>query len=187
MTASANRVFWSLVAVLLIAAGVIGTLVSLGHLPGTDRHVTLMTDAMSARWHTWRYWAPIVVIAAALVVAIAGAMLIRGEIRRGRGRPVGEVVFADDAPDIAVNGRTRVDGTTLRDALERDLQNDPRVTHATVRMTGHPDQPQLHLRLAVKAGAELPEVHSHVDAAIARFRTTTKLDPRVRETVIKVA
>jgi len=188
----ANRVLWSVIGVVLLAAGVIGALISLGYLPGTDRHVALWTDAMSNRWHTWGLWAPAIVAAAGLIIAVAGFALIAAELRPRTGRNVAGLVFPvppgspSDPGDDAVTGRTRVSGSTLRHALQRDLQSHPRIKHATVRMTGHADRPQLHLRLDLTRGTELTDVQSHVAEAVDRFRATSSLDPTLRETVVNV-
>src|SRR5689334_10243660 len=72
----ANRIMWSVIGVVLMALGSGGALISLGHMPGTDRDVTLWTDAMSNRWHRWGVWAPAVTAAAGLVIAVAGFALI---------------------------------------------------------------------------------------------------------------
>ena len=194
----ANRVMWSVIGLVLMALGVIGALISLGHLPHTDRDVTLWTDAMSNRWHTWGLWAPAVVAAAGLVIAVAGVALIAAELRPRTGRNVAGLVYpvpaassepgdVADAARTRVAGRIRVSGSTLRHALQRDLQSHPRIRHATVRMTGHADRPQLHLRLDLTRGSELTDVQSHVAEAVDRFRATSSLDPTVRETVINVS
>jgi hypothetical protein len=186
---------WSVIGLVLMALGVGGALVSLGYMPGTDRDVTLWTRAMSDRWHTWGIWAPVVVAGAGLVVAVGGFALIAAELRRRGGRNVAGMVFTEpdvarapggDEREPAVAGKTSVSGSTLRHALQRDLQSDPRIAHATVRMTGRPGRPRLHLRLDLTRGSNLSDVQAHVAGAIARFRITSSLDPTVRETVVNL-
>jgi hypothetical protein len=184
-----NRVLWILISLILMAAGVVGALISLGHLPGTDRHGMLVTGGDIARWRSWGGWAPAVLVAAGLIVAAVGIALIRVELRRRGGHSLTDVAFSHprdeqstDAPPM--RGRIQVSGSTLRSALQHDLQNDPRIKHASVRLTGQPLQPLLRLRLEVTPGADLPAIHNYVAAALNRFGTTSELRPLLTETTI---
>jgi len=207
---SGNRLLWIVVGLLLTAAGVAGVLVNIGHLPGTDRSVPVISDGLIGRWRDWGGWAPTVVIAAGVVLALLGAALIRAELRRRGGSGLSTVVFPhraepaeaagagtlplrDAAPPRPTRanrpsgGYIRVAGGTLRDALVRDLENDPRIRRAAVRLTGHPGTPRIRLLLDVPDGTEMTSVHEAVGAALARFRTTTHLDPLLDETIVRVA
>ncbi len=193
----ANRVLWTVIALILMAAGVIGILVNLGHFPGTDKDVPLLTDRINSQFRSWDGWAVGVTIAAGVVIAVLGIALIRAESRRRGGKSMPDLTFAHTLDElnpadaaagaVPIRGSVQVSGRTLRHALQQDLQKDPRIKHAGVRLTGRPAQPRLHLDLAVTASADLPTVHEYVAGAVTRFRTTSQLQPTLAETTIRLA
>ena len=132
-------------------------------------------------------------IVAGVIIAAAGIALIRAEARRRGGKSMPDVTFAHTLADastpdaVPTPGHVQVSGRTLRHALQQDLQKDPRIKHAAVRLTGRTGQPRLHLDLAVSANADLPTVHEYVAGAVTRFRTTSQLQPTLAETTIRLA
>lgn len=194
---AANRILWIVIGLVLALGGIAVVMISAGWMPGTDRDVTLLTDQMRDRWREWNPWALAGVIVAGVIVALLGIILMRLELRRRGGRGLPDVVYVLNARDRQArqadgypppgNGRTRVGANVLSAALKRDLQLDPYVRRASVRLTGSAGKPQLRLRLQVSPEADLSEVRLTVAEAVNRFRTTSNLAPTLRETVVRVA
>lgn len=204
----ANRILAVVVGLILVGLGICGILINTGHMPGTDRDVTVWTDTFTSRLHDWGGWVTAVGIVAGLIVAIVGLILLRAELR-WQGRPSvsdldvavpdasGEVAdgralgrhadHGEEPASVTVAGKTHVAGSTLRRALQADLQNNPKIKQATVRMTGDVHQPRIDLHIEVRPGTELPVVQSYVAEALDRFRETSQLEPVAGETVISIA
>jgi hypothetical protein len=206
---TANRILAVVVGLILAGLGICGILINTGHMPGTDRDVTIWTDAFTRRLHDWSGWVTAVGIVGGLIVAIIGLTLLRAELR-WRGRPsVSELELA--VPDAGgepadgrghgghaygreaassvptpMPGKTRVAGSTLRRALQADLQNNPTIKHAAVRITGDVHQPRIDLQIEVRRGTALPAVQSYVAEAFARFRETSQLELAAGKTTISV-
>jgi hypothetical protein len=190
---TANRILAIAVGLILAGLGVCGILINTGHMPRADRDVTIWTDAMTRRMHDWGNAVTVVGIIGGLIVALVGFTLIRSELRWQGRTSVSELVFAGpgtggeaSAEPAAVVGKTRIAGSTLRRPLNSDLQNDPRIKDATVRLTGDVSHPRLDLQIEVRPGTELLAVQSYVTEALARFHETSQLEPIIGETVITV-
>jgi hypothetical protein len=184
-----NRVLWIAIGVLLTALGVVAALASLGRLSGVDRDQSLITPADADRWRGWDGWAFGVTIAAGLIVALLGFMLLRAQLRGRGGAGLPDLVRKPDpsSVDSAVTGRTHVASSALSHALTRDLQTDREVNRAAVRLVGAEQHPELLVRLAVTADADLGRLHAHVNAALSRFATTSGLRPHLQEVSVRVA
>jgi hypothetical protein len=182
---AANRVLWVAIGLLLTAAGVTAVLAYLGVLPGVHRADAVVGPATLHRWHVWGAWLPAGVAVAGLILAIAGGLMIRGELRRRGGTAMTGLVIPHPEGGPA-GGAVRVDGETLRRALQRDLLTDPLIRRAAVRLTGHPATPRLQLRLDVAPGSDVTAVHTSVQHALDRFQRTTRLRPTISDTDVRV-
>jgi hypothetical protein len=202
---AANRILAVAVGLILIGLGVCGILINTGHMPGTDRDVTVWTETFTRQLHDWGNWVTAVGIVGGLIVATIGFSLLRAELR-WQGRPsVAELdlAAADAGGEVAddselgrhaeqreaaapVAGKTHVAGSTLRRALQTDLQNNPTIKHAAVRMTGDAHQPRIDLHIEIRRGTTVPAVQSYVAEALARFRETSQLELVAGETTISV-
>lgn len=206
---TANRILAVVVGLILAGLGICGILINTGHMPGTDRDVTIWTETFTSRLHDWGNWVTVVGIVGGLIVAIIGLTLLRAELRfHGRPSvteldlavpdPGGEVADggahgrhayepqATSSAPISVAGKTHVAGSTLRRALQADLQNNPTIKHAVVRMSGDVHKPRIDLQIEVRRGTALSAVQSYVTEALARFRETTELEPAAGATTISV-
>jgi hypothetical protein len=184
-----NRVLWIVVGVVLLAAGVVGTLASLGRLGVDPDTPVLATDAIG-RWRQWSGgWVLAVAIAAALLVALLGLLLVRAELRGQAGPTMPDLLLEPQppAPDAGRTdaGRTVVAATALDHALSRDLQAHRRVRRAAAHLSGKPNAAtQLHVRLAVTPDADLTELQTHLDHALLRLADTSGVRPNRREVVV---
>lgn len=181
MTSSANRVLWTVIGLVLLAAGVVGVLVSQGWLPDVDPDAALLWPGLLDWWRDTDPWGLVLVGLLGLVVALLGLILLLSELRR-RGAPaLGELTFAPAQP-----GRTRVRGPVVGHGLERDLVRDPGIRAAAVALTGAAPAPELWIQLDLEQQADLPAVRAHVDAALERFTRTYGLRPRRLDVTARV-
>jgi hypothetical protein len=187
-----NRVLWSIIGVLLLAAGVAGALASRGWPSTIDRRQPLLTDRMIDTWNGSSALAAGLTIAGGLLLAILGALLLRAQLRRGGGAPMRDLTFGpaqvpNAAPsDRPNNGRTEVASTALHHAVERDLVTDRDVRRAAVRLTGSDQHPQMLVRLAVTPDADIARLAGHLDRAVQRFTTTSGVTPDLSDIVVRI-
>ena len=180
-----NRVLLAVVGVLLLAAGVGGTLASLGRFPRLSSRSALLPGSLDATWHRFGFWAPLVSIVVGVVVVLLGLLLLRGELRRQGGRPMPTLVLP--ATTAAGSGTTIVGSGTLEQALSRDLARSRHLSDATAYLTGDPTRPTLTLRLAASPGADLGQVKGAVDGALHRFAATSGVSPKIADVDVRVA
>ena len=191
MTATVNRVVWIIVGVLLTAAGLAGVLANRGALPGVDRDASVLTPSMDERWRSWGGWATGALIAAGLVLAILGLLLLQAQLpRRGSAAmpDLAKSTPVSSTSDTSVRaGHTWVSTNTLNQALARDLLGKASVRRAGVRLTGAPTKPELRVRLAVTPDANIDELRRHVEHAVRRFSTTSGLRPQLAEVFVRMS
>jgi hypothetical protein len=72
----------------------------------------------------------------------------------------------------------------LHHALTNDLESDRHVRRAAVRITGKSAHPQLYVRLAATADADVAGLAQAFDRAVARFTRTTGLRPEVADVIV---
>jgi hypothetical protein len=178
---TANRALWTIVGLVLLALGVVGLLVNLGHLPGTYRNAYLLWPEFLDRWRSWGNGATAGVILVGLLLAVLGALLLRAQLIPRGGAPMPDLVldFDDSTSPSSAGpaGRTRVRTSVLADGLARDVENHRGVLRASADIAGDRFKPELLLRLTVDPGVDLDALRRHVDASVRRFATTTDLKP----------
>jgi len=205
-----NRVLWITIGLVLTAVGALGALASLNRLPfvASDR---LLLGADAARnWHSWGGWAPLLTIVGGLLVALLGFLLLRAQVRGRGGAPMADLVLPTPEPTVltvgapadtvelaaveggqsfveAVPGRTQVASKALNHALTRDLQSDRHVRRAAVRLVGDRARPEVLVRLAVSADADVSRLRSHVDGALDRFAVTSGVRPHLHDVIVSMA
>lgn len=170
MSNAAHRLLWTLAALVMVALGAAGLLLSLGALPGTDPDTVLLGPDLPARWRAAAPWSPLGGAAGGLLLALLGYRLLTAELRA----PGPRTLLHRDGRHP---GRTRVTARTLAAALERDLTRLPGVPAARVVLTGPPTTPDLWIALRLGPQAETAEVRTAVDAAVRRFATTAGCRP----------
>jgi hypothetical protein len=164
-----NRLLWSTIGLLCLAAGIAGLLGAGGLLGDWVRHhevaAGLVRQAQSSGPSTLA-WIGLGGVAA----VILGVLLVRAELTRGPG------AFSPDRrlrSSAFPTGTTRVRGRTLRRALERDLGRVRGVEAVRVSLGGSRDRQRLRLWLALDSDRDLAAVQSAILQARNRFATTT--------------
>jgi multidrug efflux pump subunit AcrB len=161
----ANRLAGTLVAVALIVVGVLGLLRSYGVIfsdAAMDDPVLLrQVRDWVADNDAWFWWVAFLV---ALLLAYLGYRWLRVQLLPSPS--LGELTVAStDA------GRTTLPARALSDAVTRQLEDDPEVTGARVRLVGSEGSPSLDVRASVADGADLEGVRARVeDDAVGRAR-----------------
>ncbi len=153
----ANRLVGTIVALVLIAIGALGLLRSYGIIFDDDA----MDDPVLLRQvrdfvadnDAWFWWAAFVV---ALVLAYIGWRWLRVQLLPSPS--LGELTVArtDD-------GRTTLPTRALADAVTRQLEDDPELTGARVRVVGSERSPALDVRASVADGADLEGIRQRVE------------------------
>lgn len=169
-----NRVQWTALAALLTALGVIGSLASLGELPGTDPESPLLWSALLRRWREHSGVAPWGLAGAGLVLAGLGLLLIRAQLRRQGGRPLADLTLDQDSGNPGV---TRVSATALGRALEHDLTALLEITRASVHLIGDPGHLAVRVRIHARPDTDLDRLGTALDARLERFTATSGLEP----------
>ena len=162
----ANRVVGTVVALVLIAVGALGLLRSYGIFFDDDA----MDDPVLLRQvrnfvadnDAWFWWAA---FALALLLAYVGWRWLRVQLLPSPS--LNELTVASTE-----SGRTTLPSRALVDAVTRQLEEDPEVTGARVRLVGSERSPALDIRASVADGADLEGVRTRVEGeAVGRART----------------
>ncbi len=175
-----NRLRWALIALLLVAAGVAGSLISFDRLPQVGAETRLLPDAAVARWRQAEDWRLAALAALALLLALYGWRILAAQLRRGGGRTtMGDLeLAAANSNGDRPGGRTVVRSPALAHSIEDDLERVGGVQRALVGLFGSPHQPELRAELDVSGTADLRRVRERVTAALERLAATTTVPPR---------
>ena len=165
-----NRALWSLIALLLIAAGGAGlTAGSAGVPTAVQDQIREPTSAVLAA-----------VGLAGLAVATLGAVLLRAELRPSR---------PPRLPDLHVareRGTTVVRSASLGRGLEQELGRIPGVQRAAARLCAPAKEPRARLRLHLDAATDVERVRQHVDRALERLARTVGRSPASVEVLVRL-
>jgi hypothetical protein len=153
----ANRLVGTIVAVVLIAVGALGLLRSYGIIFSDEA----MDDPVLLRqvrdWvadnDAWFWWAAFL---AALLLAYLGYRWLRVQLLPSPS--LGELTVASTD-----TGRTSLPARALTDAVTSQLEDDPELTGARVRIVGSEREPALDVRASVADGADLDAVRGRVE------------------------
>lgn len=185
-----NRTLWTVIGLVLLAAGVTGLLAGYGVLSFVDRQQVVLPPELIAGWNRNEGRWLAVTIVGGLLVALLGLLLLRAQFRR-RGGPTMPDLYMPMSPEPAEapqpdRGGTEVASRALHRALQRDFESDQQVRDAAVRLTGPPDHPRLLVRLAVAADTDVARLADHVDRVMHRFTTTSGVQPDLSEVVVRI-
>ena len=165
----ANRLVGTIVALVLITIGVLGLPRSYGIIFDDDA----MDDPVLLRQvrefvadnDAWFWWAA---FALALVLAYIGWRWLRVQLLPSPS--LNRLTVAQTA-----SGHTTLPTTALADAVTRQLEDDPELTGARVRVVGSERAPSLDVRASVADGADLEGVRQRVESdAISRTRSAVE-------------
>ncbi|MEU1686721.1 hypothetical protein [Micromonospora sp. NPDC005707] len=169
MSNAAHRLLWTVLALLLVAAGGTASAVGAGRLPGGD--VPLVGAGPVTWWRAGAPWSALAVAVGGLLLALLGQRLL-GAGLRVPDRLGGTLSHPGDGA-----GRTRVATGVLTDALERDLLRAPGVRRARVVLTGPVTGPDVWVEVRLAPSAGVGAARAHVDAAVRRFAATIGCRP----------
>ena len=192
MTNRGNRTLWTIVGLLLLAAGVAGVLAHYNRFFGVTLPSAVLSFGFLDWWRGLDPWGPIIVVAAGLVVALLGFWLLRAEMRTSGRRPLHDLRTdapdprADPADEDAVGGRTTVRADALVRALRNDLARQRGIRGAKVAIGGSATVPKLAVRLDLPPDAQITQVRETFDEAVARFTTTSGLRPTSTEVTNRI-
>jgi len=151
-----NRVLLTILGALLLAAGVYTLLRSWGAL-GDDFAQDPLFAASARDWvqrnEEW-FW-PVVAGLSTLIGLLALRWLL-AQLRTDR-------PGNSDLAWSTSSGRTRIQASAIADAMSEDIESDPGVERAMVRMVGDEQQPELHLYIDARDDASLAEIRDHLE------------------------
>jgi hypothetical protein len=162
----ANRLVGTIVGAALVAAGAVGLLRSYGLVFSDEAMDDPVLLQQVRDWVAdndwWFWWAAFL---AALVLAYLGWRWLRVQLLPSPS--LGELTVASTD-----TGRTTLPSRALADAVTQQLEDDPEVTAARVRVVGSEREPTLDVRASVADGADLEAVRYRVEGeAVGRART----------------
>ncbi|SCF22074.1 hypothetical protein GA0074695_4476 [Micromonospora viridifaciens] len=169
MSNAAHRLLWTLLALLLVAAGGAASAVGLGWLPGGG--APLLGAGPVTWWRAGQPWSALAVAVGAVLLGLLGQRLLAAGLRVP-GQLAGTLTHPGDG-----GGRTRVASAVLTGALERDLLRAPGVHRARVLLTGPVARPDVWVELHLDPSVGLGETRAEVDAAVRRFAATLGCRP----------
>ncbi|MCW3841573.1 hypothetical protein ONA70_15835 [Micromonospora yasonensis] len=169
MSNAAHRLLWTVVALLLVAAGGTALAVGTDRLPGGD--TPLLGAGPIAWWRAGAPWSPLAVAVAGVLAALLGQRLLVAGLR------VPDRLSGTLAQPGDRGGRTRVASGVLTDALERDLLRTPGTRRARVVLTGPVARPDVWVEVRLAAYADVAAARDQVDAAVRRFAATLGCRP----------
>lgn len=177
-----NRVLWTIIGVVLLAAGALGVVAWAGWLPGTETDSPLLWSALIEQWQDWEPWVWVAVAAVGVIVALLGLWLIGGQLQRSGGPAMTDLEI--DAPDG--RGRTVLGRSTLTHATQQDLEHIPGVQNAAIRLLSNHGGPEVRARLEVGSDASLSAVATDFRESLSRFTATSGLGPEAVDVTVRV-
>jgi hypothetical protein len=160
-----NRAMLILFALLLIAAGVMGALISFGAFGAATQHARLFDNPVGdyfGRQGAWLW--PVIAIAAAVLLVLALrwlTVLLFSTDRAGHVRITGD----------RSAGRTTLLATAFTDAVTEELEGYPGVQSAKARLIGDPTSPALIIETTLEQSADLSALRQRIEAdAVAHAR-----------------
>lgn len=172
-----NRVIGFVLAVVLIAAGVYGLVRAYDGLGAPEaRDPLLLGDVQDFvdRNSGWFWW---VALAIAALIGYVGYRWLRAQLTPSAS--LRELTVARDE-----DGRTLLPSKAVAEAVTRDLEDDPDIRSARVRLVGSERSPALDVRAAVADAADPNQVRIRIEQdVVGRARTAlerTDLEATIR-------
>ncbi|CAN5852495.1 hypothetical protein BH23ACT10_BH23ACT10_36060 [soil metagenome] len=157
-----NRVILTLLAVVLVAAGVLALVISAGVVTIAQPAALLARLATVASGEPGLWW-PVLIGGAVIVALLAAWWAVHQAIVRRPGGSLSTVVL--DAGD---RGRTTVEAAKVANAAAVDLRRLPNVTASSARLVGNGHGRLLRAHIDVAAEADLRAVREATDAVYDR-------------------
>lgn len=164
-----NRTIVTVVALLLVAAGAYGLLRGFGAF-GEDQEADPLLTTDVREFFADNEWIWGVVLALALVVAYIAWRWLKLQLLPS---PSLSSLAVTDGEE----GRTDLAASAVAEAVTRDLEADPDITSARVRMTGNQREAGLDVRAGVASGADPAAVRRRIEGPILeRARSALQRD-----------
>lgn len=142
-----NRIVLGVTGLVLVAAGTLTLLAAGGAVPVAQPADIYHELAASVAAYSWQWTAG--VVAGGLLLAAAGAWLVRRQFRAGHGGRLSTLTL-----DRRERGRTTVEATAVARAAAEDLRARRGVVGSEVRVVAFGSRPRLLVALAVSADTE---------------------------------
>lgn len=166
-----NRTVFTLLGILLIAAGAYGVARGYGAFGSTQAQEPLLTGGITdffGRIDDW-FW-PVAALVA-LIIAYLAYRWLRAQLT-----PSPSVSELDLTRDPA-EGRTTLRASGLTSALSDDIEQDPAVRSARVRMVEDGSRPEVDMDVDVSEDADLNSVRRRIETdAMQRFSSALESD-----------
>jgi hypothetical protein len=177
MTDRANRILWSIGAIILLLAGGLGLTVATGIFGRSSAHAHVVTSTLARHWRAGGAASFAVASFLGLVIAFGGLWLARRQLARNEGRSRLEdlVVHAPTTDDGRSQGLTSVRAACLSHGLEADLERIPGVEKALIGLFEPSDAPEVRARLDVIDGLDLNALADSVGACLSRLERTASI------------
>ena len=158
-----NRIRFVIWGLVLIALGVLGLLLRGGVL-ALQTPSDIFEDAQD---QAVRYpeAAIAIFLAVALLLCIWGLVLVLRQVRSDRGSKLHTLTVQSRS-----DGQTTLPATAAAKALAQDLERDPAVHDAAVRLVEAGEVPHVQVRATVDPEADLTDVRERMEDAFGRFR-----------------
>jgi hypothetical protein len=179
-----NRVLWTLIALVLMATGVLGVAAGRGYIRGIDPRSTLLPRPLLEQWRAWGIWAWLALAAAGLVLSWLGWRLLRASLRPGgpRALPTELILKSHDGRETA--GTIRLHSPALAHATEHALARHLAAERARVGLFGDLHRPELRVRIDASPDTDLPAMAEGLPRVLEELTATSGLRPDpVRVTV----
>jgi len=165
-----NRVLLTILGVLLLAAGIYTLLRSWGALGDAAADDPLFTSAARDWVDRNQDWFWPVMAGVSTLIALLALRWLLAQLRTDR-------PGNSDLAWSTASGRTRIRAGAIADAVSDDIESDPGVERATVRMVGDEQHPELHLYIDARDDASLAEIRDHLEThAIPHLQSALELD-----------
>jgi len=162
-TETVNRVLLTILGLLLLAAGVYTLLRSWGAFGDAAADDPLFTPAARDWVDRNQDWFWPVMAGLSTLLALLAVRWLLAQLRTDR---PGNSDLAWSTP----TGRTRIRAGAISDAVSDDIESDPGVERAVVRMVGDEQHPELHVYVDARDDASLADLRDHLeDSAIPQL------------------
>lgn len=168
-----NRAAALLLAILLLAAGVIGALAGFGAFGSVTKHGGLLSNRVGAYFSDHGDWLwPVIAVAAAILALLALRWLL-------------VLLFSTDrASDLTMSGNRSAGRTTLApgaltDAVSEEIGGYAGVHSARARLIGDATRPTLVVSATLHDSADLPSLRRRIESQAIGHARQAMADPEL--------